>query len=192
MTKIFHKKEKLIAAASNLIYENGFGNTSLADIAKEADVPLGNVYYYFKSKESLARAVIHMRKAFYEEQLARMNNLESPVQRLLVFLDFVEENSDALVKYGCPIGSLCQELDKTGESFAEDINALVRANLEWVRQQFSALNLDNARSLAIEFLSNIQGATLIANSLNDKSIILDRLAGIRKQLTEYSVKERAL
>ena len=191
MTKISHKKEKLIEAATNLIYENGFSNTSLADIANEAGVPLGNVYYYFKSKESLARAVIDMRKAFYEEQLEAMNNLENPVQRLLLFLDFVEGNSDALVKYGCPIGSLCQELDKTGESFAEDINALVRTNLEWVTQQFTELNLDNARSLAIEFVSNIQGATLIANSLNDKSIILDRLAGIRKQLEEHSAKERA-
>jgi TetR/AcrR family transcriptional regulator, transcriptional repressor for nem operon len=32
--------------------------TSLAEIAQAADVPLGNVYYYFKSKDELIRAVV--------------------------------------------------------------------------------------------------------------------------------------
>ena len=35
-----------------------FKATTLADIAQAADVPLGNVYYYFKSKDELIRAVV--------------------------------------------------------------------------------------------------------------------------------------
>ena len=44
------KRERLIEAADKLIYEQTFHTTTLADIAKLADVPLGNVYYYFKTK----------------------------------------------------------------------------------------------------------------------------------------------
>ena len=41
------KRSRLLSAAMGLAYQNGFGATSLADIAREAEVPLGNVYYYF-------------------------------------------------------------------------------------------------------------------------------------------------
>ena len=51
----FDKRSRLVGAAVGLAYQNGFGATSLADIAREAKVPLGNVYYYFKTRTRLAR-----------------------------------------------------------------------------------------------------------------------------------------
>ena len=45
------KRERLVQAADKLIYEQTFHTTTLANIAKLAEVPLGNVYYYFKTKE---------------------------------------------------------------------------------------------------------------------------------------------
>ena len=47
------KRDRLVEAADKLIYEKTFHTTTLADIAKEADVPLGNVYYYFKTKDAI-------------------------------------------------------------------------------------------------------------------------------------------
>src|ERR1700686_2451782 len=44
------KRSRLLSAAVELTYQNGFDATSLADIAREAKVPLGNVYYYFKNQ----------------------------------------------------------------------------------------------------------------------------------------------
>jgi len=191
MNRIINKKERLIEAATDLIYEKGFANTSLADIANKAEVPLGNVYYYFKSKESLAKAVIETRQSFYREQLEALDKLESPELKLSTYLGFVEEFVDDLVKHGCPVGSLCQELDKSGEPVADDINALVKTKLEWITEQFIAMgeSTDEAKSQAIEFLSSLQGAIMLANSLNEKSILLDRLAGMRRQLDELSARE---
>jgi AcrR family transcriptional regulator len=37
------KRSRLVSAAVDLAYRNGYGATSLADIAREAKVPLGNV-----------------------------------------------------------------------------------------------------------------------------------------------------
>ncbi len=42
-------RTRLLQAAVKTTYRYGFGNVALADIAKEARVPLGNVYYYFKT-----------------------------------------------------------------------------------------------------------------------------------------------
>jgi TetR/AcrR family transcriptional regulator, transcriptional repressor for nem operon len=36
----------------------GFRQTTLADIAREARVPLGNVYYYLKTKDDIGRSII--------------------------------------------------------------------------------------------------------------------------------------
>ena len=46
-----------------LAYRDGFRESSLADIAKAAHVPVGNVYYYFKTKEELGEAVVERRLA---------------------------------------------------------------------------------------------------------------------------------
>lgn len=45
------KRVLLLEAAKTLIHKQGYNLTTPADIAKAANVPLGNVYYYFKTKE---------------------------------------------------------------------------------------------------------------------------------------------
>src|SRR6266550_2026003 len=49
------KRSRLIQTAVKLAYRHGFRTTSLADIAEAAKVPVGNVYYYFKTKMRSAR-----------------------------------------------------------------------------------------------------------------------------------------
>jgi AcrR family transcriptional regulator len=52
------KRERLIASAADLLHRQGVERTTLAEIAKAADVPPGNVYYYFKTRDELVHAVI--------------------------------------------------------------------------------------------------------------------------------------
>jgi TetR/AcrR family transcriptional regulator, transcriptional repressor for nem operon len=47
-----------VSGARQLFYEQGVEKTSLADIADGSGVPIGNVYYYFKTKDELVEAVI--------------------------------------------------------------------------------------------------------------------------------------
>ena len=49
MARTSDKRVRLVDAAKALIHKQGFNLSTLADIAQEADVPLGNVYYYFKN-----------------------------------------------------------------------------------------------------------------------------------------------
>ena len=48
-------RARLLEAAEKTTYRYGFGNTTIADIAEEARIPLGNVYYYFKSNSAVSR-----------------------------------------------------------------------------------------------------------------------------------------
>jgi len=60
-----NKRSRLLEAANKLVHAQGFNQTTLADIAREAEVPLGNVYYYFKTKEDIGHALIEHRANFY-------------------------------------------------------------------------------------------------------------------------------
>ena len=52
------KRDRLITGARETIHRQGFAATTIADIAEASDVPVGNVYYYFKSKDELVAAAI--------------------------------------------------------------------------------------------------------------------------------------
>ena len=55
------KRARLIRTAAKLAYRHGFRETSLADIAEAAKVPVGNVYYYFKTKDEIGEAIVEQR-----------------------------------------------------------------------------------------------------------------------------------
>ena len=46
-------REKIINTAWKLFYEEGFGETTINDIIREADISKGTFYYYFRSKDDL-------------------------------------------------------------------------------------------------------------------------------------------
>ncbi len=64
------KRERLVAAATELLHKQGIEPTTLAEIAKAADVPAGNVYYYFKTKDDVIAAVIGAHAQQVETTLA--------------------------------------------------------------------------------------------------------------------------
>ena len=51
------KRSAILQAARKLFKEQGFDNTTIAEIAKEAGIANGTVYLYFKSKIEIARAL---------------------------------------------------------------------------------------------------------------------------------------
>jgi AcrR family transcriptional regulator len=51
-------RSRILQAAGKATYLCGFGSTSIEDIAKEARVPLGNVYYYFENKDEIGGAML--------------------------------------------------------------------------------------------------------------------------------------
>ncbi|WP_299018133.1 TetR/AcrR family transcriptional regulator [uncultured Photobacterium sp.] len=86
MSRIREKnQEQIIQAACQYFADQGYAATKVADIAKAAGVPKPNVYYYFKSKDKLYRAV-----------------LESVIQPLLQAsepIELLEDPAEALSEY---------------------------------------------------------------------------------------------
>ena len=162
------KRERLIDSARALVHEQGVQRTTLAEVAQRADVPAGNVYYYFKTKDDLVGAVVdgYLRQA--RELLAGLERQRSPQARLKGLVRSWEEIDEAVARHGCPIGSLCAELGKRPDDKASRVFALV---VDWAEEQLERLGRRDARDLAIALVGGIQGAALLTNAFRDPQLM---------------------
>lgn len=167
------KREKLIGAAKVLIHQQGFNLTTLADIAQEADVPLGNVYYYFKTKDAIGEAVIERRGAEIAEYLSKLEENSDARARLISLLHFSAEEMDLTARYGCSIGGLCQELGKQGGTLADQAAKLLHDMLNWSEAQFRTLGCgDKSNDYALHLISGIQGMHLLTHTFKDPKLAI--------------------
>ncbi len=52
------RRDEILAAAKRVFAQSGFHSTTMADVAKEAGLSYGTVYWYFDSKEALFHALM--------------------------------------------------------------------------------------------------------------------------------------
>lgn len=74
-------KEKLVAAAAQEFLDCGYDGTSLRQICAAAGVTTGALYFFFKNKEDLFRAVIAPVSGSIEEVLGRFGDCTADVKR---------------------------------------------------------------------------------------------------------------
>ena len=167
------KREKLIGAAGRLNHEQGFRSTTLADIAQEASVPLGNVYYYFKTKDSIGGAVIELLSNIYADFFKKINaKISDPAARLRLYLESNSKDPESIARYGCQVGGLCQELGKEGGVLADQAAKLLHDIIQWVEVQFRALGMgERSPSYALQLVAAIQGVNLLTLTFKDPKII---------------------
>ncbi len=178
------KRVRLIESAKILIHQQGFNLTTLADIAQEADVPLGNVYYYFKTKEAIGIAVIEKRASEWAERLASWSEISDPLARLVSLVRFGLEDLEVTARFGCPIGGLCQELGKQGGALSDLAAKLLHDVLKWSEEQFRALSFDEETSSrhALNLYSGVQGTFLLTHTFKDPKIAQRQCAELQSWL----------
>jgi AcrR family transcriptional regulator len=166
------KRVRLVQSALTLVYRHGFAETRLSDIAADANVPPGNVYYYFKTKEEIGGALIEERLSQIKVLQQKLDGMDSAQERLCAFVQMTFNNREMLARGGCPIGSLCTELHKEEGPLAERSTALFEQLLDWLKVQFEAFGKGaEARALAVHLLSALQGIAVLAHSLNNPEIV---------------------
>jgi AcrR family transcriptional regulator len=166
------KRERLVAAAIQLLHQQGIERTTLANIAEAADVPAGNVYYYFKTKDDVIAAVI---EAHVQQIVTTLDSIDaryrSPKSRLKAFVRELARRSETVAQYGCPLGSLCSELDKRAEEPGFRVRELMRLPISWAEAQFRSLGRRDAHDLALDLIAAYEGSALLANTMRDPDVL---------------------
>jgi TetR/AcrR family transcriptional regulator, transcriptional repressor for nem operon len=165
------KRERLVQSARELFHEQGVHRTTLAEVAEHAQVPVGNVYYYFKTKDELLAAVIEGYKEQAASLIQAFERHRSPQARLKALVRNWADMREAVARRGCPMGTLCAELDKYDTGSEREAAAVLALIIDWAEAQFRQLGRRDARDRAVALFAGIQGAALLANTFRDPSIL---------------------
>jgi AcrR family transcriptional regulator len=167
------KRARLVASATGLLHRQGVQRTTLADVAHDADVPLGNVYYYFKTRDDLISAVIDTRAEEIRAMLDALDEEPAPAARLKALVSTWADVGEMVAADGCPIGTLVSELNKHGDALADHAGMLPRTMVDWAAGQFRALGRPEpeARELAVSLIASVLGAALVANTFRDPEMM---------------------
>jgi len=166
-------REQIVEAADSLFYQQGFEHTSFADIADAVQISRGNFYYHFKTKDEILDAVINLRLANTRKMLDQWEVAgETPKDRIQNFINILIMNRAKIKKFGCPVGTLCTELNKLNHESQTDANKLFTLFRTWLRRQFKLLGREaDADELAMHVLARSQGVATLASAYGDEKFL---------------------
>jgi AcrR family transcriptional regulator len=95
-------RERLLAAADELFYENGINTVGIDRIIEHAGVAKASLYDTFGSKDELVRAYLQQRNAARQVRIAeRMSRFETPEEKILSLFDLLAEVTAQPSYRGC-------------------------------------------------------------------------------------------
>jgi TetR/AcrR family transcriptional repressor of nem operon len=153
------------------VHEQGVERTTLAVVAAAAEVPVGNVYYYFKTKDELLSAVLDDYNNDYQILDAMLARHRTPKAKLKGLLRIWITAPERIALYGCPIGSLCSELDKRDDDVRRHAAVVLGRLITVAEEQFAQLGRRDAHELAVALVASWEGIALLGNTLRDPDLI---------------------
>lgn len=178
------KRERLVNAARHLAHEKGVDVMTLAQVAEMADVPLGNVYYYFKTRDDLIEAVVAAQVDEVTQLLERLDRRKTAAARLRGLAHNWAESADVAAMAGCPIGSLGSDLGRRHDDLATCGSVLLAPLVDWAEVQYRALGSRSPRDDAVALIAGVQGAALLANVFSSPDLLRRQVQRLERSISE--------
>jgi AcrR family transcriptional regulator len=168
-------RARIVAAATELMYVQGVGATTLDDVLAGSVVSKSQLYHHFPGKDALVRAVIvHVGEYVIEREHNALDHV-STIAGLRRWRDaLVQANALRHGAYGCVLGSLASEISDHNEDARR---ALAQLFVEW--QELLAIVLRRLREngalppdasidqLATGLMGALQGGYMLAQTAHD-------------------------
>ena len=163
--RVSDMKERLTDAATDLIWENSYGSTSVDAICERAGAKKGSFYYFFKSKSELTAAAL---EADWNKKRAEMDAIFSPtvppLERIERYLDHVHEHLSARQKecgsiLGCPMISIGTEISTQDQVVRDTVDRILGRKMMYF---VSAIRDAHAQGLIVAPDPEAKAKTLFA------------------------------
>jgi len=181
-------RDRIIKEADRLFYERGFDNTSFSEIAETVGISRGNFYHHFRTKDEILAAVIGERLAARRHLLEAWEARDTDaVSRIRSFIHILVTNQSKIMRYGCPVGTLCIELGKLDHPLQGEANKVMELFRAWLRRQFEALGCaKDAEDFAMHVLAFSQGVAVLASTGGDKEFIQREVKRMNQWIEEVA------
>ena len=189
-------KARIVEAANQLMFERGVALTTLADVRTASATSKSQLYQHFADKNTLVREVIEFRaEVLLAQQRRRLEKVDS-LRGLELWRDeMVERNALRDGAYGCPLGSMANEIADQDEDSRRIIAAYFDEWLQLLVDTFDRLRAlgvlradADSRSLASGTLAALQGGYLLAKTARDVNLMRVAVNMAIAQIRAFSVE----
>jgi AcrR family transcriptional regulator len=168
-------RERIVAAAAELMSQRGVARTTIEDIQEAAAVSTSQMYHYFADKGDLVAAVIDFQTdrvlAVQHLGLDRLECLEDLRRWRDIMVDLMRRLGCV---GGCPIGSLANDLAETdplarahvARSFVQ-WETMIRDGLKAIAARGELPDGTEVDNLALAMLAAVQGGLLLSQVRRD-------------------------
>ncbi len=178
-------RERLIAAARDVIYARSYEAATVDDLCMAARVTKSSFYHFFSSKQDLVLAALDSMWQWFQDALVRPAFAGDipPHERILRFFDLMMEKQQAQrdiggYMRGCPLGNLTLEMStqdelirvRVAQFFGEWLRYCERALCEAKEEGIVPGSLD-VKVTAQALLAYFEGVILLAKGRNDPALM---------------------
>ncbi len=129
-------RERIVATASRLFYQQGYNLTGINQIIAEADIARASLYQHFASKQDLLLEYVRRADTAWFEALAAFSQpYTSPKEQLLALFDFRVQRQQAAGYIGCSFVKINAEVARDNT----EVFALVGQHKTRLRRHVRAL-----------------------------------------------------
>jgi AcrR family transcriptional regulator len=165
-------RERIVEAARDLFFKQGYVATGVAQILKVSNANSGSLYYFFPSKEDLLVAVLEKYQTLLEPRVLKpaFERSDDPIEKLFAVLEgyrLLLEATD--FDLGCPIGNLALEVSNSQPAarrlIIENFKAWCDAIRRLIEDAADRLPRDvEADALATHVLATMEGSVMLARA----------------------------
>ena len=168
-------REALLDSAYNTFYKQGFQGANIATILNDVGINKGSMYHYFKSKKSLALAVL-------EERIER--NIIQKYSSICTVSDLFNALCDApkVLPYGCPLNKMSQEMIYIDSDFQKLLSTTYAKFEMLIQEILEKEEVTNSALKAKQIIATYEGALMIYHLNQDADGFVRVLRTLEKEL----------
>ena len=162
--------KQILDIAERRMRQTGYNAVSYRDIAAEMGIKSASLHYHFPKKEDLGVALTQRYSDNFAGALQDIDTSKpNPQDRIQAFVDIY---SSELKRRGlvCLCAVLGAETDGLPDRVSVEIKNFFDKNVDWLTQQYKALDKDAPAKRAKTALSLLSGAMIVSASSNDITI----------------------
>jgi TetR/AcrR family transcriptional repressor of lmrAB and yxaGH operons len=191
-------RQRMVAAARQLIRERGYHATALSDVVQRSAAPRGSLYYHFpEGKGQMAAEAADSHARQHVEEINRVAGSSSSAEELVRgYFDLAREGMvNSGYQRGCAVAPLVIEASEESEELGEVSFRSFSIMVDGMAFQLIVLGVENAaaRELAHALVAAAQGAMVTSRALRSpepfdavQAVLADRARSLTAGIQESS------
>ena len=183
-------RRQILLVAFETFFMQGFQGTSMDDLVKKTTLTKGAFYHQFPTKLALGYAVVDevLTQLILERWIIPLEAYENPVEGILAMMQRnIGDTPPALLRYGCPLNNLIQEMAPIDKGFSKRLTAALNLWIHELEKHLQRAQLSgfirpqvNTAEAAHFIVMAHEGFYGIIKGMNEPKVFLVLLASLQR------------